>query len=475
MKIAVGYFYQESTTFNPFIMGKEAFTIVEGEAVKERIFATEVFEEAGVEIVPMIFATAISGGCVSEEAYRYCSDKIIEVLKREKVDGVWMHLHGSMEVINVGSAEADLLRRIREVVSSETPISIVVDLHANLHDDVPKLANIIRAYRTAPHVDQESCEHVTAKLLIDCINRKAKITPVFKRVMMITPGEKSTTDTSPMKDIQEKAREYEKLDGILQVSYVNGHAWTDRPNTSAGVVVIPESDQYHELAEKVADELADYAFSRRKDFKFHQLTLDADEAIERAVSESNGPVFITDSGDNTTGGAAGINTLMLQKLIKKELKNKKVVVAAIWDKKAYEKLASYNVGDSVSVDVGVNFDADSAPVKVNGILKAKGDLLGYYSSKDDITGHVCTVSMDNIDVVVASGCDSFTTIKHFTKAGLNINDYDVIIVKQGYLFVELASIASLHIMAMTPGACNLLVENMEFHNLLRPMYPLDQI
>lgn len=474
MRIAVGYLYQESTTFNPFLMDRSAFTLLEGEEGKKRISATKVLEDLGVEVVPTIFASAISGGCVTEDAYRFLSDKMIDVLKAEQVDGVWLHLHGSMEVVNVGSAEADLLRRIRELIPAKAPISLTVDLHANLHDDVPKLANIIRSYRTAPHIDQEECERISAELLVDCIRRKADITPVFKRVMMITPGEKSTTDTEPMKSILTKVKEYEKLDGILQVNYINGHAWTDRPNTSAAVLVVPESDKYRELAEKVADELAEYAFSRRQDFVFHQLTLGPDEALERALMEDGKPVFITDSGDNTTGGASGINTLLLQKLLQKDLNGQKIVVAAILDREAYKKLSLCKVGETVSVDVGVNYDLESAPVRVEGILKAKGDLLGYYSSKNDVTGHVCTVSMGDIDVVVANEGDSFTTLNHFTRAGLDINEYDVAIVKQGYLFAELAAIAKLHIMAMTPGACNLIIEDLEFHNLLRPMYPLDK-
>lgn len=474
MRIAVGYLYQESTTFNPFLMDRSAFTLLEGEEGKKRISATKVLEDLGVEVVPTIFASAISGGCVTEDAYRFLSDKMIDVLKAEQVDGVWLHLHGSMEVVNVGSAEADLLRRIRELIPAKAPISLTVDLHANLHDDVPKLANIIRSYRTAPHIDQEECERISAELLVDCIRRKADITPVFKRVMMITPGEKSTTDTEPMKSILTKVKEYEKLDGILQVNYINGHAWTDRPNTSAAVLVVPESDKYRELAEKVADELAEYAFSRRQDFVFHQLTLGPDEALERALMEDGKPVFITDSGDNTTGGASGINTLLLQKLLQKDLNGRKIVVAAILDREAYKKLSLCKVGETVSVDVGVNYDLESAPIRVEGILKAKGDLLGYYSSKNDVTGHVCTVSMGDIDVVVANEGDSFTTLNHFTRAGLDINEYDVAIVKQGYLFAELAAIAKLHIMAMTPGACNLIIEDLEFHNLLRPMYPLDK-
>ena len=125
MRVAIGYFYQESTTFNPFLMDRDAFTLLEGEAAKERISATKVLEDLGAEVVPTIFASAISGGCVTEEAYRFFSDKILAVLKKEQVDGVWLHLHGSMEVVNVGSAEADLLRRIREVISPGTPISLM--------------------------------------------------------------------------------------------------------------------------------------------------------------------------------------------------------------------------------------------------------------------------------------------------------------------------------------------------------------
>ena len=474
MKIAVGYFYQESTTFNPFVMGRNSFTLLEGDAAKQRISATPVLEALGADVVPTIFCSAISGGCVTEDAYRFFSGKIIEAIRKEKLDGIWLHLHGAMEVVDVGSAEADLLKRIRDVAGNDIPISLVLDLHANIHDDVPKYANIIRNYRTAPHVDQEECEKVTAELLVDCIKKNIKPIPVFKRVLMITPGEKATTNTEPIKSILRKAEEYEKMEGIMHVSYANGHAWTDRSNTSAAVIVTPRSDEYRGLAETIATELAEYAFSVRHDFKFHQLTLDADGALDRALAEEGKPVFITDSGDNTTGGAPGINTLLLQKLIKKDLKNKKIAVAAIMDAAAYEKLASHQPGDKVSVDVGVNYDSDSAPVRLDGTLTVKGDLLGYYSSKNDVTGQVCTISLGNIDVTVANQGDSFTTINHFVRAGLNIDKYDVIIVKQGYLFDELSKIAHLHIMAMTPGACDLNVENMEFHQLLRPMYPLDK-
>src|SRR5699024_8262254 len=134
-----------------------------------------------------------------EDAYRFYEEKILNVIKNEKeIDGIWLHLHGSMEVINIGAGEAELLRNIREIVGNEIPISLALDLHANVDDDVVRLANIIRGYRTAPHVDQEETEKITANLLVDAIEKNKKIKPAFKRIHMITPGEKATTNTEPM-------------------------------------------------------------------------------------------------------------------------------------------------------------------------------------------------------------------------------------------------------------------------------------
>src|SRR5690625_3301406 len=383
MRIVVGNWYQESTTFNPFLMDKRSFAFFEGEESRYRVAATEALEKRGVEVIPTIYATAISGGCVTEEAYRFFADKIINVLKREKdIDGIWLHLHGAMEVVNIGSGEAALLREMRDVVGDEIPISLTLDLHGNIDDDVPKLANIIRGYRTAPHTDQAETEIITANMLVDSIESRKKIKPAFKRIPMITPGEKATGNSEPMRTILNRLKEYEKQEGILLANYFNGHAWTDAPNTSASAIVIPESEDYQDLAEEVANELAEYVFSLRHEFKFPVPALEPEEAINRALSEDKKPIFISDSGDNTTGGAAGLDTLLLRHLIKKDLGDKKALVAAIYDEKSYEELSAFEVGAKVNIDVGFNYDKYSSPVQLQGTLKTKGDLLGYQTSKN---------------------------------------------------------------------------------------------
>src|SRR5690625_1120035 len=158
-----------------------------------------------------------------------------------------------------------------------------------------------------------------------------------------------------------------------------------------------------------------------------------------------------------------------------ELGDKKVLISAILDTQSFTKLKSYHVGDSVSEHVGVNHDINSAPVLLNGKLISKGDLLGFMSSANDKVGEVCVVSTGNIDVVVANRGDSFTTLNHFKRAGLNMDDYDIIVVKQGYLFDELSEVAQLEILALTPGATDQRIEELEFHNIIRPVFPIDNL
>jgi len=87
----------------------------------------------------------------------------------------------------------------------------------------------------------------------------------------------------------------------------------------------------------------------------------------------------------------------------------------------------------------MDYDQYSTPVKLQGELKAKGELLGFLTSKNDVIGKICTVSVGNLDIVIGNQGNSFTTINHPISARLEVNEYDIIIVKQEYLFEELST------------------------------------
>lgn len=476
MKILVGGLYHESNTFNPFPTHADHFVVYEGEQMLEKVASTKVFKDHGYEVVPSIFASSLSSGVVTEKAYRHFTEKILDLLKNESdIKGVWLHLHGSMTVDNIGSAELQLLKDIRKIIGSEMPISLTLDIHGNIHPELVEYANIIRSYRTVPHTDQAETETITAKLLVDAIENDRKIKPAFVPVPLILSGEQALGDKEPLVTIFNKLWKLEEIEGISTASYFIGFAWADVEHSTGSVLVIPESEEYTALAEKTAEQLAQYIYDRREDFQFDALLLEPDKAIDKALTADVTPVFISDSGDNTTGGAVGINTSLLRELMsRKELNGKKVCVAAIYDEKAYDALNNYEVGEKVSVPVGIDYDEDSKPIEIEGILKVKGDLMGYLGVSDSKVGDTCTVEVGDIDIVVANKGDSFISINHFKAAGLEVSDYDVVIVKQGYLFPELSELSKLDILALTPGATYQLIEDLEFNHVKRPIYPLDK-
>src|SRR5699024_7785052 len=149
-----------------------------------------------------IHAFGLSSGVVKEDTYRYFADKILNTIKmEEEIDGVWLHLHGSMTVENIGAAETQLLKEIREIIGDEETIYLTLDIHANNTMKLTKYANIIRAYRTVPHTDQEETEKITAQLLLENLKNPEKIEPAFLRLPMIIGGETALGALDPLKSI----------------------------------------------------------------------------------------------------------------------------------------------------------------------------------------------------------------------------------------------------------------------------------
>uniref|UniRef100_UPI003BF5B202 M81 family metallopeptidase n=1 Tax=Staphylococcus sp. LKG8-2 TaxID=3399689 RepID=UPI003BF5B202 len=475
MKILVGGLYHESNTFNPFLTEKDNFTLYEGEEMLNRVKSTQVFKDAGAIVIPTIHAFGISSGIVTKDTYRYFADKMLKVIKKEEnIDGIWLHLHGSMTVQGIGSAELQLLKEIREIVGSKVPISLTLDPHANNTNELMNYANIVRAYRTVPHVDQEETEIITAKNLVEIINNNELVNPSFIRLPMIIGGETALGRLDPLKSIYDKIEEIEKNKEILTASFFIGFSWADTENSAPSVTVVPTSSVFSKIADTKAKELSDYIYSKREEFDFGATVLQPKAAIETAIKSPSKPVFITDSGDNTTGGAVGTYTVLLEILLNVDTKDKKICVAGIFDKEAFEVCNKHEIGEKVELNIGTGEDEYSKKLAVKGVLKTKGDLMGYLGATNDKAGEVCTINLGNIDLVIANSSESFITLGHFNKADLNIEEYDIIVVKQGYLFDELSKIAEEEILALTPGATYQIIEELNFKNIPRPVYPLDK-
>ena len=100
------------------------------------------------------------------------------------------------------------------------------------------------------------------------------------------------------------------MDGSIFV----GHSWADVPYASMSVAVVAENNASRPLAVQEARRLATLLWEQRAGLKFDVPTAPIDEAIKTALAAPQPAVFITDSGDNVTGGAPGDTTIVLDRL-----------------------------------------------------------------------------------------------------------------------------------------------------------------
>ena len=132
------------------------------------------------------------------------------------------------------------------------------------------------------------------------------------------------------------------------------------------------------------------------------------------------------------------------------------------------------VGDNVEFDLGMDYDELCKKIHIKGSVVARGLAEEMYVGKEDI-GTVITVKVEDMPVYVVVENDAIQYYEpaQYVTSGLNLDDYDVIVVKQGYISAEFDEYASYCVMALTDGPTNQASEKLVFRQIHRPMYPYD--
>ena len=465
MKIAVGAMLCEGNSLTPVLTKFSDFDYAEGDKMLEKIAVTEMLKSRGCDIVPTIYAHALPGGAVIKSDFLRLANSIVDKLTPD-LDGVWLYLHGAMCVENLGSAEEALLKMVRDKIGYDIPVSVAMDFHADNSDEIPRLANCVTGYRTAPHCDREETERRAMELLFYMIDNKILPRPQIARANVIICGDAVQTALSPMKDIMEAAAELEKLPGMLSVQVFNGQPWIDEEYTGPNFVVTHENDEL--LAKECAEKLAKMFYDKRHDFEFLVEALEPKEALLRADSAKESTVFVSDSGDNTTAGAAGDNAYMLNLMQKLGLKN--ALLAGIMDADACDACYKAKIGDTLTLTVGGSLSEKSEKATVTGKLIHRGDILSYQYNN---AGPSATLDCGDITVVITKNRAALCRPDIFESIDLDYNKFHTVVVKLGYLFPELAAEAERAILAFTPGASTERLQDMGLTKIRRPMFPLD--
>ena len=481
MKILIGALLAESNAYVKQDCEIQDFTILKGPGIADKLVISELARENDVELIPSLHASCMAAGVVDFDTFDYLRKKFIQAVKEHEheLDGIYLFLHGASHVRGLpgGSGDHYLLNEIRKVVGPYMPIAVLCDPRGNLAQAYVDQCTILRTFRHSPHSDRDVASQTVFRCLLDVLKDRRMIHPVYRKVPILLGGERCVSADEPLCSINKLLDEIEADPRILCCSYHIGYVRHDNAKCGASVIVVPQTENDRAYAEEKADQIAAFAWSKRREFHFTGNALEPEDAFQQAVDYPQSPVVITDSGDNCTAGGPGCNTTILKQcLAAKDLHGKRVVFACIADAETALALKDKQPGTHVSVELGANLDELSAKVHLEGTVKATGELHHHYGETLSV-GTCTTITLDGttIDVIIAEKAVSFAEDQQYTAAGLNLFDYDLIIVKQGYIYPRLKELAKFSVMSLTDGATNQRTEKIQYRTILRPMYPIDEI
>jgi microcystin degradation protein MlrC len=473
-RIAIAGLAIESSTFSPALSHEEAFKAKYGADV----FSTYTFmsdtsslRKAAVWF-PTIVGHSLPGGAVTREAYESLVKKTLDSLKKHApYDGLYFDIHGAMSVVGLDDPEGDFIMRIRKLVGKKTIISTSMDLHGNVSWRLAENTDLITCYRMAPHEDAMETKQRAVQNLLDRL-KTGKGKPVYKvwiPIPVLLPGEKTSTRIEPGKSIYQQVEPASIQAGITDAAIWIGYAWADEPRNHA-VVMVTGDDK--EKVSRTAEQLALSFWNARSQFAFVAPTDSLTGALNKALSSTKHPFFISDSGDNPTAGGAGDVTWTLTQILNraefKQENGPSLIYASIPGADLVKEAISAGVGGKVDGYAGGVVDARFAPpVKIKGTVESI-----VYGDKD--AGVEVAVKVGSVHVIVTQKRKPYHKEADFTRLGLNPRKSDIVVVKIGYLEPELYAMRQDWILALTPGGVDQNLERLPYKRIQHPMFPLDK-
>lgn len=479
MKVLVGRFGAECNEHINHTVPIEEFQVLFGDDCIREMRIQDIFDKAGITLIPSISATTNPTGMIQKEAFDFIANKMLDTIRehRSEIDGIYLQLHGASGVVGLPeiSGEHYLIRKIREIVGAFLPIAITLDPHGNITKELCDQVNLVRCYRESPHFDTWETRFLVARQFIDLLENRRVVKPIIRKLPIMVGGERSISANEPVCSINKLLDEAERDPRVISTSFHVGFIRHDDDKLGGAVVVIPNTPNDIAYCEEIADRICKYTWDHRHEFKFSGNFDEVDASVRQAIAYDGKTCVITDSGDNCGAGGAGQNTIVLREFLQQDTKGKHILIAGIQDRKLHASMSQYSLNDHVSIDLGANENEGSKPVHIEGVLVQIGEGMNG-DDETNLVGPTYTVRIDGtmIEVIIMNRNLQYGTMQQFHKAGHEFHDYDIVVVKMGYLDTYLIPETAYHIMALSDGPTIQRSEKIPFKMIARPMWPMDE-
>ncbi|WP_281663221.1 M81 family metallopeptidase [Paraburkholderia fungorum] len=381
-------------------------------------------EFTGVELVgiesPLFPKTDIGSGWVTNEAFEHFVGVVIAELRRQgPFDGVYMALHGAMGVRGVERPEAELARRVREVVGPDAVLIGTFDPHGNEDEVFLHYANLAFTTKYYPHYDCYLQGERAARAMVRSLRGDYKVAHVTKKVPIISPTVVQWTSASPWMDLVQRALTWEAREPDAFVNVFFGFPWADTPD--AGMTIQVMTNDRPALAEEIAADMAQTAWRKRdallNSTRIHEIG-EGVELARHAVANGATPVVLADHSDRS--GAA---TWLLKSIIDHGMA--RVLVATVTDADVLDKVHTLGIraGDAFDMPVGGRVDESAGePATICGTVLHVSDPTGS-------SGWISVGFGDGNVLVISRYLMQIMTPAALTAMGFDLTAYDVIAIK----------------------------------------------
>ena len=492
LRIAVAGFSHETNTFAPWRTDLEDFVAngyFRGEELNSLSGTNTVIGGAvdaiaadqTLTLLPIIATSAIPGGLVTARAAHMIESEIIQGLEKSNPDAVVLDLHGAMVTEAVDDGEASILRKVRTVVGPNVPIIAVYDLHVNISHEMVELADVSIPYDTYPHVDCAERGAEAVRIAARAARGEIHPTSALTKIPMLPPGPKQFSGSEPTISIMNKAIEMERRPNVINVGVCFAFPYADCPFPGMGVVVT--TDNVPDLAKKLSEELADYIWDRREEFRPETSTVE--EAIHRAMESEGSPFVLADLGDNPGGGTACDGTALLWGLI--DLGAPDSAMGVMVDPSVVEAARQAGIGAKLSLNLGGRTDQlHGYPIPIVAIVESlsNGDFIyegpmeaGRHDSLGQTAVLECEGRYDNtVRVIVCERRVQALDAAVFRSQGIEPKECKIVAVKSAVHFRgSFTPIAHEIIEVDTPGLTSIDFTRFPYRRMPRPIWPLDEM
>ncbi|MFZ4985941.1 MAG: M81 family metallopeptidase [Blastocatellia bacterium] len=485
-RVALMGIYHESNTFVPEPTTSADFGTggyLTGEAIRAEFQNAhheiggmlEVMDREGVEVLPVLFATATPGGALTGDTYRWLLSSLLEGLEAVlPVDACLVIPHGAGVSTEFPDMDGHWLSEVRRRVGDSVPIFGTLDLHANVSQLMVSSTNALVAYRENPHVDMRQRGIEAATLLLDFL--RGRINPVQElvRLPLAVSIEQQSTASEPCFSLQSYANQLRREPGILSLSIQLGFPYADVEEMGTSIIVIADGDRAQAL--ETAERLAAHILNQRESFVGVKNNISTALSL---IDSSQKPVLLLDMGDNVGGGGPANNLTILEAF--EESKRHRYFVC-VYDPAAVRVAESFQPGRSFELTLtGTGRDgAESCRVEVQLLHVSDGEF------REDSPRHggqirfnmgrTAVVETDQGSVIMLTSRRVMPfSLQQLISQGVDPSGFDAIVAKGvNAPIAAYAPVCPTIIQVDTPGVTQADMTRFQYRHRRRPLFPFER-